>query len=202
MWKKVTLLLLIFTSLSCATHPSKSSISSSFNRHDYSVLGEGFGILNAEDIAINDCQATPRPFAEDSQAYSYWQCFDVRQARLYCDGKGYDETERTWLTVMVISGKKDGILHEYITRRAIPLKDCQSFRGDWQRLVDGQTNVCISGSFNQKKESERQQVWNWTFDRFKTNKGCESYFEGGCSFKYQSEHGCKLHGFSQGHDKS
>jgi len=202
LWKEIVSALLPFAFLSCTTPPNKSFISSPSDRHDFSLLGEGFGIVNREDVGINDCQATPRPFAEDSHAYLYWQCFDVKQARIYCDGKGYDETEKTWMTVMVIVGEKEGVLHEYITRRAIPLKDCQSFRGAWQRFVDGQRHVCVSGSFNQKKKSERQEVWNWTFDRFKTNKGCESYFEGGCSFKYQIEHGCNLPGFSEVHDKS
>lgn len=202
MWKEVVSTLVVFVSLSCTTPPSKSSVYSPSDRPNYGLLGEGLGIVNAEDIAINDCQATPRPFAEDSHAYRYWQCFDVKKSRLYCDGKGYDETERTWLTVMVISGEKNSIRHEYITRRAIPLKDCQSFRGDWQRLVGGQASVCVSGSFNQKKESKGQLIWNWTFDSFKTKNGCESYFEGGCSLRYQIEHGCNLHGFAEGHDKS
>jgi hypothetical protein len=155
-------------------------------------LSEGFGIVSTEDIAINDCQATPVPYSESSNSYQYWQCFEVKQSRLYCDGKGYDEDEKEWLTVMVISGVRDSILNEYITRRAIPLKDCQSFQQDWKRLTANEKHVCVSGSFNKRQNTKRKWVSNWTFDRFKTRKGCESYFEGGCSLKHQLDQGCKL----------
>jgi hypothetical protein len=191
MREKIGLLFLTFFSFSCVAYPIKTSSFISKSSYDYDLLGEGFGIIGREDIAINDCQATPRPFSIESTSYQYWQCFEVKQSRLYCDGKGYDESEKKWMTVMVISGIKEGSLHEYITRRAIPLTECQVFEQDWKRLVENEKYVCVSGSFNRKENSKGQWKSNWTFDRFKTKKGCESYFEGGCSLKYQIDQGCK-----------
>lgn len=157
--------------------------------HNYGLLGEGYGIVTSEDIAVNDCQATPMPFSDQSDAYQYWQCFDVKDSRVYCDGKGFDEDTQLLHTYMVISGIRSGIKQEYVTRRTIPLTTCQEYIKDWKRLVEGEKVVCISGSLlNHSKNQRNEEIYNWIFDRFKTKKGCESYFEGGCSLKYQLEH--------------
>jgi hypothetical protein len=131
------------------------------------------------------------PFSERSTSYPYWQCFDVKKANLFCDGTAYDEDEKERLTVMVITGDLDGASHEYITRRAIPLKTCEKFEKDWERLIKDQDFVCVAGPYTNKNQKSGKWVSHWVFDRFKTLKGCESFFVGGCSLQYQLKHGCK-----------
>jgi len=159
----------------------------------FGLLTADFGILTSDDLAINTCVARPVPYSDESTSYSYWQCFEVKSSKLFCDGNGYDETEKTRVTMMVISGILEGERHEYITRRPVPLSACKAYLADWTRLVDQEQHVCVSGSFiNKKRDQAGRTVTTWVFDRFKTPKGCESYFEGECSLKYKLKHGCKL----------
>lgn len=160
-------------------------------KHPYGILGESFGILNSEDVAINDCQAEPMPFAPESTSYQYWQCFELTRSKLYCDGNKFDKTEKTRVTMMVISEKKDEQTNEYLARRPIPLSSCKSYLADWRELTRNEKYVCVSGSLiYQQKNEAGQLISHWTFDRFKTLRGCQSYFQGGCSLKYQLSHDC------------
>jgi hypothetical protein len=155
------------------------------------LIGDDFGVLRSEDIAINDCQAEPVPFSNDSTAYQYWQCFEISKSKLYCDGDKFDEAEKTRVTIMVISGEKEGQLHEYISGRPIPLSTCRAYSDDWRRLLRGEKYLCVSGSFIDRDKNESlRETTHWIFDRFKTRQGCKSYFLGGCSLKYQQRHDC------------
>jgi hypothetical protein len=93
----------------------------------------------------------------------------------------------------VVSAEKNGEYHEYISRRAISYSACQWFLKKWHHFTESEKHVCISGQYDNKDENPSEKaVSNWTFDKFKTKKGCESYFFGGCSLKYQMKNGCKL----------
>ena len=194
MWKKIVFLIPALLLLACS---SPSSISSRhqqelLSKYPYALLGDDHEILTLDDLAINACEATPMPFSEQSTSYLYWQCFEVSKAKLFCDGAGYDEDEKMQLTVMVVSGAREGGIHEYITRRAIPLAFCRAFVRDWKNLVLGEKIVCVSGLFTKRyRNKSGDLVSHWVFDRFKTKRGCESFFDGGCSFQYQLDQGCK-----------
>ena len=195
MWKKLILLVPIFLNISCATATFVESKHIRDLRSEFPIglLTDDYGLLTRDDLTINDCNATAVLFSENSTSYSYWQCFKSENSKLFCEGSGYDEEEKTQLTMMVLSGILNGDLHEYITTRAIPLAACKEFVKDWNRLLQGERHVCISGSFTHRtQEPSGRWKWLWTFDRFKTRKGCEPYFFGGCSLRYQIEHGCKI----------
>ena len=163
------------------------------SKFPYSLLGDDFEILNEKDMAINTCEASPAPFSEKFSESPYWQCFETKNAKLFCDGHGYDEDEKDFLTVLVIAGKREGRYHEYITRRAIYYSVCQDFLKDWQRFTKNEKHVCVSGPFTSNEIKKNGQAYSlWIFDKFKTKKGCMPYFVGGCSLKYRLKNGCKL----------
>jgi hypothetical protein len=180
--------------LSCATSSLYRSkhVEDLQKSYPYALLGDDHSVLAPDDLAINSCIATPVPFSNESISYPYWQCFEVKKADLFCDGTGYDKDEKEWLTVMVITAEREGAFHEYITRRAIPLTVCKEFVNDWNRLTKDEDFVCVAGAYTSRTERSGRWLSHWVFDRFKTSKGCESFFEGGCSLKHQLEHNCKL----------
>lgn len=181
----------LFSITACSTSSDSKNNQRSQSQYPYAILGDGFGVLNEDDLAINSCEAAPTPFSENSTSYPYWQCFETTQSQLFCDGDGYDESEKQRLTLLVVSGTRQGEYHEYLSRRAIPLDDCKEYIQDWQRLARDEKYICVSGPYHRREKTETGQwISHWTFDKFKTKKGCEPYFFGGCSLQYQLKHGC------------
>ena len=70
MWKEIVAILCLFT---CST--------SSFGSTAFqdSLIGEDFGILNQDDLAIPTCWVHPKPFDESQEStvnsFPYWKCF-------------------------------------------------------------------------------------------------------------------------------
>ena len=197
MWKKI-IFGLAFLSLFLQSNDvfaEKEHLEKLKSKYPYGLLGDDYGILKVEDLAINACDRYLRPFSEEeSTPYQYWQCFKVKDATISCEGGGYDEGEHTRLALLVIAAPNKNGYHEYFHDRTMPLNGCKEHVREWKRLVRAESYVCISGSFvNKEKDKAGRWVFHWDFDRFKTKKGCDSYFEGGCSLKYQLDHdGCKI----------
>ncbi len=166
----------------------------------YSLIGDDFGILTVDDLAIPTCHVLPEPYTEvhgkDGNSFAYWKCFPATNVQVDCSGGSYDQGEREILTVMGIIIRDRSEINEYMTRRAVPLSSCKSWQQDWKRLSQNQTHVCFSGSPLGKEsvvEGGRPVLsYGWVFERFKTKLGCSSYFVGGCSLLYQIKHGCKV----------
>ena len=81
----------------------------------------------------------------------------------------------------------------YVARRAVEYKRCNWFKKRWRQLTDKQPFVCLSGAqFGLSPEDDGSMVRTWSFDKFKTKNGCESYFDGYCDLKYFKKHkiGC------------
>ncbi len=195
MWKKIIFLMIagLFFLQSGNLFAGAERLKKLRSKYPYGLLGEDFGILKEEDLAIDTCIADPIPFSEASTSYPYWQCFEVSQTKIACEGNKYDASEKTRLALLVVSGvRKDG-LHEYFHDRTMPSDACREFIRDWTRLLKGQQHVCVSGAFaKRERDKTGRLVSQWDFDRFKTKVGCSSYFEGGCSLSYQKRvHGCK-----------
>ena len=180
-------LFLTGSTFSTPTHLQKLN-----SKFPYALLGDDFGILNENDLAINACEATPSPFSsEQGDYYPRWQCFETKKARLFCDGHGYDESAKAFYTLLVIAGEKNSERHEYLTRRTIPYDDCISYAQDWHRLLKGEKYVCVSGAFITKKEKgyKGRNIYSWIFNSFKTRKGCDPYFKGWCDIKFLQKQG-------------
>lgn len=165
------------------------------SRFPYGLLGEDYGILSEDDLAANTCHGLPRPFSSDSYAYPYWQCFETRETRFICeslDVKRRPQSAAPHLPVIEVTSKTRG-QQEFLGRRGIDADDCNEIKRSYDQLTQGTHYVCISGEFGGLDQPlSRNASSYWVLDKFKTRKGCDSYFVGGCSLKYQLQHGCTV----------
>jgi len=149
----------------------------------HALLTNDFGILTKSDLQINGCIANPTPFSEknNSSFYPHWQCFETEKSKMICEGRKYDPERKSRVSLLVLSSIRDGETHEFISRRTMELDSCRLYQKDWKRLTRNEKYVCISGADSSKKISGKKVVWTWIFGRYKTQKGCDSYFAGECS---------------------
>lgn len=148
----------------------------------YGLLTDDFGILNTQDLKTNTCIAGPTAFSEQDRIspYPYWQCFEIRNSKMNCERGKYDPHEKAVMSMLVISGTRDREIHEFISRRPIPLGSCRLYQKDWAKFTKNEKYVCVSGIDHTKEVKGTKVTWNWIFGRYKTKKGCDSYFEGEC----------------------
>ncbi len=158
----------------------------------YALLTDDFGILNHDDLKINQCIAAPSLFSEnESTPYPYWQCFDTKDAKMKCEGRIYSAEEKSRMSMLVITGKRNDNLNEFISRRPMKLKMCHLYLRDWAKFTKNEKHICISGgsiSSEINKKSQKKSVW--IFDRYKTKKGCGSYFNGMCVLDKKDKEFC------------
>jgi hypothetical protein len=149
------------------------------------LLTDDYGVLNRLDLMINSCIAEPNPFSLNNSAssYPYWQCFETKQSSLHCEPGDYDPVEKSLMSMLILSGEKDGELHEYISRRPMALESCRLYERDWQKFTHDEKYVCISGASASMEADNHKKKWVWIFGRYKTKKGCDSYFDGECEGK-------------------
>ncbi len=151
----------------------------------YGLLTDDFGILNKQDLKTNTCIAEPMPFSNGNRlsSYPYWQCFEVKNSKMVCERGKFDSHEKAVMSMLVVSGMRDGELHEFISRRPIPLRSCRLYQKDWQKFTKNEDYVCVSGADPGKESKDAKTAWVWIFGRYKTRKGCDSYFHGECDGK-------------------
>lgn len=164
------------------------------SRHPHALLGSDFGVLSEDDLASQECVASPRPFSGSSRfsSYPYWQCFPTGTIRFLCEEM--DPAERGGERTVILAVIASGVLgrQEYLSRAVMPLADCRRYRSDWLRISTGEEHACLSGSFNEPtKDARGIPVSYWTFDKVKTRRGCVSYFEGRCDLRHWIKLGCK-----------
>ena len=145
------------------------------SKFPYGLLTDDFGILTNDDLAINDCLATPTPVAVRSHAYSYWQCFESKKISFSCDSSGIPDKYEGVMGLVVAGITTDPIRHNYIESRLWPIKDCKRFVKDAAKILKGTRYACISGSVigNEFTSIPEKETMSWTFERIKTKKGCE-----------------------------
>lgn len=182
MWK--ALILLCFICNASWAHSNHNHLQELKKEFPYGLLTDDFGILNT-------CIAEPVPFAEENKvsSYPYWQCFEVKNSKMTCERGKYDPHEKSVMSMLVVSGIRDGALNEFISRRPIPLTSCRLYQKDWRKFTKSEKHVCVSGHDISKAVQDKKTKWVWIFGRYKTKKGCDSYFEGECSLQYQIKHG-------------
>lgn len=183
MWKAVVLVFLL--SSNTMALDESSHLQELKNIFPYALLTDDFGILNKDDLKINQCIAVPSPFSEEkSSSYPHWQCFAGKDVKMICDGKKYSEEDKARMTMLVISGERNGQSNEFISRRPMRLKMCHLYQHDWAKFTKNEKYICISGEFIESETDKvGKKVWVWIFDRYKTKKGCDSYFRDACILK-------------------
>jgi hypothetical protein len=159
----------------------------------YGLIGNDYGILSEEDLAINTCNVTEvEPFPpKDISPYPYWQCYGVKDVAIVCDDSGFDEDEKSIMSILDLRVRSEEAAHDYFTRRAIRIDSCQYFQKELERLTKNEGQICVSGEFWKYSYEGGKQIGIWSFDKFKTARGCISYFDGDCELKVQLENGCQ-----------
>ncbi len=188
----------IVVSACAAPYKHPSHLERLLERYPFSIIGDDYSLLTEDDLAASSCVARAEPFSlHELTAHPYWQCFSLMGSAFECDEREPNEDGPSAILAIVL--KKHGAIHEYLSRRAIPLEDCKAFAAEWVRLTAQQSHVCASGQFiNPRDEALDKKDRAWIFESYKTAKGCDSYFEGGCSLDYKIKQGCNLADMTQG----
>lgn len=183
MWKALILLFFVYDLSLADDH--KNHLRELKKEFPYGLLTDDYGILNRLDLKINACTARPGPFIDPpvNHAYSYWQCFEVKNSKMICERGKYDPHEEALMSMLVLSGIRDGEVHEFISRRPIALQTCRLYQRDWKKFTNNEKYICVSGVEPSKEIVGAKIRWTWIFGRYKTRKGCDSYFDGECDEK-------------------
>lgn len=185
MWQRLisglSLLMLCLLSILTlgATNKHLTELKSKF---PYGLLGDDYGILTTDDLALNACDAKPQPFIPTSRysPYQYWQCFESKNVTFACDSNGIPDKYEGVMGLITVKASADGVRHDYIERRLWPINECKGFIKDAAALLKGTKYACISGSFIEtEKDRSGRFSTSWIFERIKTKKGCEGQ---GCNF--------------------
>lgn len=162
-----------------ATNKHLTELKSKF---PYGLLGDDYGILTIDDLAMNACDAKPQPFIPTSRyrPYQYWKCFDNKNISFTCDSNGIPDKHEGVMALIIVKALANGVRHDYIARRLWPIKECKGFIKDAAALLRGTKYACISGSFiENEKDRSGHLLTSWIFERIKTKNGCEGQ---GCDF--------------------
>ncbi len=147
----------------------------------FGLITDDYGILNVQDLRRNACIAMPSPFSNRKwSSYPIWQCFEVKNTNFDCEIGGRDEDTKEMMAMMVIFGARNGENHEFVSRRPLPLKSCRLYQKDWRKFTQNEKYVCLSGSSPIENKIKGKLGWDWVFGRYKTRKGCDSYFADEC----------------------
>ena len=148
-----------------------------FNGYPYGLIGDDHGLLTEEDLAVNTCNAEVTPFSgKKNMAYSYWQCFLIKDAKMACDSLGYDSMIKKDLGHMEIKAQGATGIQSFLARDAMEMSECRKWLRLWKQKTLGEKYVCVSGSYGRfSGNQDGRKETDWVFDKFKTRKGCESH---------------------------
>ncbi len=163
------------------------------SEYPYVLLTDDYGILNGEDMAINTCDRYPTKISEEDSSNLYWQCFETKNAKILCEKSGNDASTGVEMSFMTFEIESSPKIFRYVTGHNMESSNCLFFKKKWIKAVKNEKHVCFSGSFNSVETDEKYKLSsNWQFDKFKTKRGCTSYFYGHCSLSYLVKNGCIL----------
>ncbi len=189
MWKLI-FLIIVATSI---THASDHLLSAKL-KYPYSLIGDDLGVLTEQDLALNTCNTNPEPFSEKIAPFSYWKCFETKDVHFLCEGGfGTDPHEgiMTLMVLKVLRKGQDG--HKYIAHRPWPIRECMDSKKDFRSLTNRTKNICISGEFIETDiDRNGARTSSWMIDKYRTSKGCRSYYGGRCTLDRRAKRECKF----------
>jgi hypothetical protein len=175
MWKALkTRYIVLALSMVALSAAAEVSHQESFQKNfPYGLIGEDYGILSLNDLALNACKFKPVPLTpEDLTPYEYWQCFDVKNISLACEGRHHDLSEGM-LGRVSIRTKSVHLKGKYVESRPWPLRDCRIFIKEIQDLLRNAPHVCISAYFVSEKKDKLDRISRFgLLGRIKTKKNC------------------------------
>lgn len=164
------------------------------------LITPDFGIVTADDLAYDAQMRDAQPYDADKDILArYWQCVPVKDvAPMYRtwrgqDGMGFWDTVVT-MCDLEIHIQQPGSFQVYGDRRAHPNKYCRNFDQNWRRLTEEADIVCLNGddpsNDRDKSHFQGENYRSWTWNKFKTRKGCFAYF-GDCDVVGCAEGKCQ-----------
>jgi len=161
-------------------------------KYPYQLLTEDYFILNENDLAGYTFGMNPAPFNGKPSGLNYWQCFSCEHISITLEDTGSSTEDFGWKDnigdIQIRVWIKKGVFHEYAMRREWSVGEFQHDFNRWRQLMKGEKHVCLGGHFvSHEKMFDHGipiEVYGWIFDKIKTKKGCDSYFDGDCDRAY------------------
>ena len=162
-------------------------------KYPYARITPDYGILSEFDLKKSEDGVVAAELFDEvnirSLSYPYWQCFPVRAIRYLCldlhTKDGGESMADFRIQVAVAADRVD----EYWGRRGIPIMECRKMVNEWKKLAKGEKYACIAGLYcgvDEKLEhTKKLRRKGWVYDRFKTKKGCTSYFGDRCESDFK-----------------
>lgn len=164
----------------------------------YGLLTPGYGIVSQDDLAYDACRKKIGPYnPNDDLGSLYWQCFPKSEINArYNSWRGLDggsaTNELQDMCSFEIVVHHAGETQVYVDRRGHHLDFCMDYLHAWNRITRSQDTVCLSGDggfYIQDKQWGKAKLWTW--EKFKTKRGCFSYFAGRCETQGSSAKECQ-----------
>lgn len=153
----------------------------------YGLITDGYGIVGEDDLVYDIKYRIIDPYNPSKSTFGiYWQCLPVADVKpSYRTWRGNDGMGLADVIVTMcdlsISFRRNGELHRFCDRRAHEISYCKDFMKTWKELTSNEKIVCLNGDsplYYHRKEYGKYILWTW--NKFKTKKGCYSYFAGDC----------------------
>lgn len=153
-------------------------------KQDYEKIN---GVLTDNDVAAYAWGLEPRPFNpnETSGGYTYWQCFPRVSISITLEDTGDSSEDIGWkdnygdLKIHVQVNPQ--LVHEYEIRSMWPVSDFEDRFNTWRKIMKKEKYVCLAGGFVHRERQfvngKTKEIYGWIFEKIKTKKGCDSYFD-------------------------
>jgi hypothetical protein len=147
------------------------------------LLTDHYGILNCRDLELYALNRNVHPFdSKNPPSREYWQCFDSKNIVIsYHAWVNDDITGEQNCDMHIIVTLNNQKTHEYGLRRALPVEYCIEKNALWNNMIKNQPYTCLGGSYvgESKKliQGNKSKVKKWVYDKIKTKKDYDSYFE-------------------------
>jgi hypothetical protein len=189
------LLGILALSASAASASQKQHLDKLNSFYPYGLLGDDYGILTLEDLAVNTCNMSKiKAFSlgeGNMNPYPYWQCFPLTRAKLICDSMGYDPVVKKETGYMSVEGQNENGFHSYLARDAQDMRDCKKYLAYWKKTTRNEKYVCVSGPYVKQETNDGRKETHWILDKFKTRKDCVSS-GGNCHLKEIHHLSCEI----------
>ena len=156
-------------------------------RPHFGLLTPGYEIVTKDDLAYDESTRIMVPYdPNDPIGPLRWQCFPKGEVDARFDSWRGTDGMGAWNKIykmcsIEIEVHHNGEIHDYVDRRAHQVEFCQDFIQAWKRVTDHEPIVCLNGDgggYDRDEKHGQSKLWTW--EKFKTRKGCYSYFEGEC----------------------
>ena len=159
-------------------------------KHPYAILTANYGIITKEDLAYDASHVEIGKYdPKTSLSALYWQCFKKGEVTAKFDSWRGPDSGEAWnkiftMCTIEIDVRHGGELQIYADHRAHQVGYCREFLRDWKKNTWREQYICLNGEGGFFQTSKVDGTYKlWTFEKYKTKKGCDSYFSGACKMR-------------------